>query len=207
MHNQDQIKARKGFNYWTPFYFLARWFRYGKTIENIQTRLLSSLPHHQTHWVIGDGNGFLSRQILNFLQPKSLHVFDISPSMLHKTQKAIHSSFAQFSVGSVQKIQFNSSVDCLHLPFVLDLLSDEEIVELSRKWFLQLPDNAYLHIVDFKPQKNQLHQHTLYALFKFTTGAHRKKLPDLMQLLSAQWKCVKSHQNGRFEATLWQKTH
>lgn len=205
MRKQDQIKARKGFNFWAPFYFLIRWLRYGKTIENIQASLLSAIYPHQTHLVIGDGNGYLSRQIINFLQPTSLHVIDISPSMLRKTQKAINSSFPHFSVGSVQQFSYNSSFQIIHLPFVLDLLSDDEIAELSRKWFLQLPDNARLHIIDFLPQKNQIHQRVLYALFKPTTGANRNQLPKLEQLFRKEWKCTKTHQNGRFEASLWQK--
>ena len=203
--DQDIIKSKKGFNFWAPFYFTFRYLAYRDSIAQIQTELVPLLPKHKNHLIIGDGNADVSKAVCKDALPSTCTVLDFAPKMLERAKRKSKSHAISFQVGTIQDYQDYQSIDIVHLPFILDLLSDEEIRELSVKWFDQLPFDASLHIVDFEEQENRTHQHFLYTIFRITAGIHRKQLPAFESLLKDKWVPTKKLKKGRFKATLWEK--
>ena len=206
LDRQDLQKTKKGFNAWTPFYFRIRNWVYGKSIATIQEAFLDDLPKNQNHLIIGDGNADIANALLRFANPTHCHLVDASPRMLEHAKRQLTAlNCCTFEVKSLQHFKSYSNVDVLHLPFVLDLLSDEEIIELSEKWYSRLPETAHIHIIDFNAERNRFHQKLLYTIFKITTGTNRKTLPKLTHLLSAKWAPTQSLKSGRFKAMILKK--
>jgi ubiquinone/menaquinone biosynthesis C-methylase UbiE len=164
------------------------------------------LSPHKNHLIVGDGNADLTSVILKKANPKSCHLLDVSPNMLKRANSKLPiNKIIQFSEGTIQRFNDYQSIDFVHLPFVLDLLSDDEIEQLGKKWSTELPDEALIHIVDFNPKRNHLHQRILYFLFKLTAGVNRSHLPHFEHLLKSNWVPSEEINQGRFQATLWQK--
>lgn len=206
MDRQDLQKTKKGFNAWTPFYFRLREWIYGESIVNIQQALLNNLPKNQTHLIVGDGKGDVTNTLFRFSNPAHCHLIDASPKMLeHSKNQILNLNYCSFEVNTIQHFADYSNVEIIHLPFILDLLSDVEILELSENWYRLLPETARIHIMDFNPKKNRFHQKILYSIFKITTGTNRQKLPELTYLLSQKWVPTQSFQLGRFEAMILEK--
>lgn len=109
--------------------------------------------------------------------------FEKSAKMLELAQKKLKNSRLQFVHG-----EFRGEVeaDCFFLPFVLDCLSDQEILDLLGKIRSCISEKGILVFSDFFPSKTwkqKLLLGLMISFFRLFTRHSRKDLPDYSALL------------------------
>lgn len=130
--------------------------------------------------IIGGGDGVAYRDFAANLQGE---FWDLSPKMAQLAQRNLSGSGLQIHAGAWHG---KGKFERVFFPFVLDTLTDEEIVELLSQVQTCLTEEGKVVISDFfSPQTflQNLIQHLMIFSFQILVNHPRKDLPNIPELM------------------------
>ena len=139
------------FDLFAPVYDRAKKLVFGDTLDFYQSIFLSQLPKKASHLIIGGGSGKLAEEVLNTCDPATLTLVDHSEKMLELSKQRIGTQ-ANYLQDDIRDLQIDETFDFIHLPFVLDCLSESDLELVIERMGSLLNVDGHVIISDFSPQ-------------------------------------------------------
>ncbi|WP_297336247.1 methyltransferase domain-containing protein [Algoriphagus sp.] len=166
-----------------PFYSKLSRLVFGAKIEKATTCFQSKIPN-KSLIIIGGGDG---QHFVPIQQELSGEYWELSASMLQQAQRNLSQSELSFHLGGFGRSSNSKKYPLVFLPFVLDTLTDSEILELLEQVKYRLSPEGEVMISDFYPTKNRMQlfiQWIMIAFFRLFAHHSRVDLPDIEKLMS-----------------------
>lgn len=162
------------YGFLAPFYQVLSQGVFGsKILEANRVFVLQDSEKMQVF--IGGGDGFAYRK---FRTQLCGDYWEMSAAMLRKAQKNLEDSGLNFRLGAYYP---HEKADRVYLPFVLDTLTDEEILALLEQIKTGLKPDGKVVLSDFFPAislRQKFFMQVMLVFFRVVTNHARKDLPD-----------------------------
>ncbi|WP_181304384.1 class I SAM-dependent methyltransferase [Rufibacter sp. XAAS-G3-1] len=179
------------FNLIAPVYDALAQLVYGKAQKEAQAHFLSLIPTGARVLVLGGGSGWVLPELLRKSAPAYVLYLEPSTNMLQKARNRFAQTSAQaeveFRLGTEASLLPQETFHVVLTPFVLDLFTPEEALDMMQRLSLALlPNGLWLH-TDFHtssapPFWQKLLLWGMYRFFGLVSHISAERLPPFEAL-------------------------
>lgn len=170
------------YGFFAPFYQRFSRLVFGRDLIYANRAFLEGLASKKL-LIIGGGDGIAYRDVGEILEGE---YWELSPGMAQLARKNLQGTGLKIQTGAWLG---TGKFDRVYLPFVLDTMTDDEIILLLSKIKAALLPQGEVVVSDFfEPVGTiqKLTQQLMIGFFRFLTQHPRKDLPDLNSLLKKE---------------------
>ena len=195
------------YNRIAPFYSLLSKLVYGNKLIEIQTSLFSELKTSGSVLVFGGGNGKILPHLFAHSPHFKVEYLDASDKMLTLAKK--NNPFENINFIHTDEFPLNGNYDIIILPFVLDLMTKKQLIELCQSFSAIVEPDGVVLVSDFGQAKNIWQSFllkTTIMFFRLFTSHPLHQLEDIRGILQDQGLSLlktSTLDKGFLFSTLW----
>ncbi len=166
------------YSFIAPYYSPLVKLLFGQKLKLAKTFFISGVGDRKL-LIIGGGDG---QDFIHISGGLTGEYWEISRSMLKKAMRNLRESELRFRLG---KFSSSEKFDEIHLPFVLDTMPDEEILDLANQLKRNLTKEGKILVSDFFDTSSLAQRSVnriMIRFFRLVTGHRRNDLPDYNRL-------------------------
>ena len=193
---KNQAKVSRGFDLIAPVYDFAKRLFFGSAPDRAASYWLNELPSQGEILIVGGGTGDLLLPLFAAHPEARVCYLDLSERMINKARNRVSTSIPKhteqitFIKGTVQDLPDDYQCNVVITPFVLDSLTDPDLIETTTWIRSSIISGGHWLWADFTLSKSRARLvskviiSALYLFFRLVCGLERSRLPNWEKLFS-----------------------